>query len=106
MENQTNDPTVKTPWVWLGEIAARAVTRKGFAHWRGNQPGMIHAGTWDFADEFEMPLKLLIARTEAKLLRALVSQAPIGLGQMLIEKNHEIDRLEFERARRDNPDVR
>lgn len=93
------------PWVWLAEAANKVIHRKQRDHARAND-GLIHAGTHDFEEEFKPRIKLLIAQTEAKLLRELASQAPIGLGQMLVEKNHEIDRLEFELALHKRPDER
>jgi|SRR5665213_384463 len=104
MENQSNDPTVKTPWEWLGEIATQVIRKKQREHSRPSDGGLIYAGIHDFEEKFEIPLRILIAKTELKIYRKLAEQAPPGLGQLCLDKQAELDNLYFEMAQRDRPD--
>jgi hypothetical protein len=93
------------PWIWFAEIMESVIRRKGFTHWKpSGEVGMIHAGTWDFAQELELPVKLFKAETELALLMELARREPPSLGHDALKKQEEINKLRFEYARRDNPD--
>jgi hypothetical protein len=84
---------------WLAELATKVVHQKQ----RENR-AVIHAGTWDFAEEFELPIQLLIAETEFSLLNKYARKEQPSFGTEAMKKMLEINRLRFEIGQREHPD--
>lgn len=94
----------ETPWRKLAEIAKRVVRAARAEHGKPNDANMIYADTRDFEDEFEYPLRLLIAQTELKIIMEHAHRELPGLKQEAFDKQEEVNKLCFELARRERPD--
>lgn len=84
---------------WLADLATKVVHQKQ----RENR-AMIHAGTWDFVEHFELPVQLLIAETELGILMKYAKREKPSFGSEAMKKQIEINRLRFEIAQREHPD--
>jgi hypothetical protein len=84
---------------WLAELAVRLVHLKQ----RENR-AVIHAGTWDFVELFELPMQLLRAETELAILLKFAKREHPSFGAEAMQKQIEINRLRFEIAQRERPD--
>lgn len=105
MGNEPREWVGKTPWQELAEIADRVIRVKGFPHWKPSQElGLINAGTWDFASEFELHVKKIIAQAELGIIMEYAKREVPGFGHDAIRKQEEINKLCFEIAKREYPD--
>lgn len=95
----------KTPWQELAEITSRVIRTKGFSHRKfGEDSGIVHAGTWDFAEEFELYVKKMIAQAELGIIMEYAKHEVPGFGHDAIKKQEEINKLCLEIAKREHPD--
>lgn len=91
-----------TPWRKLAEVAKRVVKNKQIDHAKPNDAN-IHADTRDFEEEFELPIKLLIAETELRVIMAHASREQPSFRNEAFAKQEEINKLHFEMAKRVHP---
>lgn len=84
---------------WFAALAEKLVHKK-----QSENRAIIHVGTWDFAEEFELPVQLLIAETQFALLDKYARQSQPSFGIEAMNKMLEINRLRFEIAQREHPD--
>lgn len=113
MEKRVWEWEGKTPWLWLSEIIEGTIRRKGFIHRKSSEEvGMIHAGTWDFASEIEIPIKQIIVEAELRLLKSIVSMEAAQKGRLLFmleltsQRYGELKELNWKLAKRNHPDER
>lgn len=104
MANQVREWHGKTPWQELAEIADRVIRVKGFPHWKpSEEPKLIHAGTWDFASEFELYVKRIIAEAELRIIEGYGNFPGPAFGIDAIEKQKELNDLIVRIAKREYP---
>lgn len=94
-----------TPWRKLAEIAKRAAHDAQLQHSKQWEAGLIHASAGDFEDAFELPVKIMIAEAELRIIILHAQMSYPGFGGEAIRKQDEINKLNFEMAKRERPDA-
>ena len=93
------------PWRKLAEVAKRVSHEKQLLHSKPGDAGMIYASASDYEEAFELPIKLMIAEAELKLIMKHAQREMPSMGQEAFEKQAEINKLYFELAKREHPDA-